>query len=139
MIVGEKYLVPVAVLKTEQRAVVHDLKHNDPENGQDHYHYHADSRFERGGPGLHRINADLVSEIIYALHECLNTQEERPTAFTLLTKFKLPRKCIINGKCPHKGYNLRNIEPIDGIIKCPMHGLEFDYETGKLLTRKFEI
>ena len=33
--------------------------------------------------------------------------------------------------CPHKGANLTGVEPDDGVIQCPLHGLRFCAETGK--------
>ena len=35
--------------------------------------------------------------------------------------------------CPHKGADLTGIKPEDGIITCPLHGLEWCAETGELV------
>jgi hypothetical protein len=44
--------------------------------------------------------------------------------------------------CPHKGTPLDGVEPKDGKITCPLHGLQWDAETGKLVrqtvTRKYK-
>jgi nitrite reductase/ring-hydroxylating ferredoxin subunit len=40
---------------------------------------------------------------------------------------------MINGKCPHKGIDLSNIEAEDGVITCPLHGLRFSEETKEII------
>ena len=35
--------------------------------------------------------------------------------------------------CPHRGAGLSGIEPVDGIITCPLHGLDWCAETGRLV------
>ena len=50
---------------------------------------------------------------------------------------KLKHKCIHKGKCPHRGYDLSNVDPIDNQIHCPLHGLIFDAETKKIINREY--
>ena len=128
--VGKKYTVPIAVLKNGQRSPVYDLKHNDPDNGQHHYHYHGDSRFR----GSHRINADDVIGIVYEERECVSATETDVTDVHLISKAKLRCRRIVNGLCPHKGFDLTSVSPIDGVIECPMHGLKFNARNKKLLS-----
>lgn len=41
--------------------------------------------------------------------------------------------------CPHRGFNLDSIPPDEnGLIECPMHGLRFYAESGKLVTQDFD-
>lgn len=35
--------------------------------------------------------------------------------------------------CPHKGVDLSGIQPVDGVITCPLHGLGWCAETGELV------
>jgi Rieske 2Fe-2S protein len=35
--------------------------------------------------------------------------------------------------CPHRKASLGSIQPVDGIITCPLHGLRIDAATGKML------
>lgn len=35
--------------------------------------------------------------------------------------------------CPHRGYTLGGVEPVDGVITCPLHGLRIDAASGTVL------
>lgn len=35
--------------------------------------------------------------------------------------------------CPHRGAPLVTIEPVDGVLTCPLHGLRIDAESGTVL------
>ncbi len=35
--------------------------------------------------------------------------------------------------CPHRGADLSGIEPVDGVITCPLHGMQFCARTGKAI------
>ena len=37
--------------------------------------------------------------------------------------------------CPHKGASLANIQPVDGVITCPLHGLRWSSDTGEMVRR----
>ncbi len=47
------------------------------------------------------------------------------------------RKQLANGHCPHRGADLSTL-PIDrhGCVECPLHGLRWHVETGRMVTRK---
>ena len=34
-------------------------------------------------------------------------------------------------RCPHRNVDLSDVEPIDGVIQCPLHGLRFCAKTGE--------
>lgn len=55
-----------------------------------------------------------------------------PTKESLISKENIKPK-ICKGKCPHKGFDLSQVEAIDGVITCPLHGLRFDNKTKKLI------
>lgn len=42
-------------------------------------------------------------------------------------------KKLKNGICPHKGLPLHTIQPVDGVITCPGHGLRWNAATGALV------
>lgn len=130
--------------------------HNDIENGQRERHYHGDSRFNvpqphvpkdwhvRSGELLRLVikeNGDIVdfgghNTLFLEEIELYRTDEIHggETDLNLITKSKLKHKCIHKGKCPHRGFDLSNIKAVDGVITCPLHSLQFDEVTGKLLT-----
>ncbi len=56
-----------------------------------------------------------------------------PTSIDLIAKSKLKHKCIHKGKCPHRGYDLTDVKPINGIITCPLHSLRFNSKTKLLI------
>lgn len=35
--------------------------------------------------------------------------------------------------CPHRKFSLGSIEPIDGVITCPLHGMKIDAATGRAM------
>lgn len=142
--------------KTKQFIALINHPHNDKENGQPRTHYHGDSRFDVPQPHLPEdwhmrmsggaritIKEDgsfqdfggyykmYLEEI--ELYRNDETQKNK-TTLDLITNSKLKHKCMHKGKCPHRGYDLTNEKPVDGIITCPLHGLQFDAETFVLLT-----
>jgi nitrite reductase/ring-hydroxylating ferredoxin subunit len=65
----------------------------------------------------------------------IHKKEKFITPVSLIKNSKLKHNCIHKGKCPHRGYDLSNEIPNEnGIITCPLHGLQFDKITKKLLT-----
>ncbi len=129
--------------------------HNDKENGQNEIHYHADFRFINHNFKLTRkgkkvgisfrshsrhIFADnlrpelnIDGELVYILlpviseHFLYNTESEQ------ISNSKLKHNCIYKGKCPHRGYELSQVNAVNGVIQCPLHGLKFDEKTKQLL------
>lgn len=139
-----------------------NLLHHDRENGQDYFHYHVDYRFielEKEFPNYPRpkklhpyhtwapnVRYDLKTvsnvdhkkdfRIEYHPLKCLRLQQ-RIIAGQVNQK-ALMHKCIVNGKCPHKGYDLsQEIPSAVGVITCPLHGLTFNAETKKLIGQQF--
>ena len=155
LIVGEILLVPCIVKFKYTNSPdmqmfitpVINHPHSDIENGQLNTHYHADFRFIKvdkfGNPinkhSSHifghsaRPEIKLHGELMYILLPVINGTNLNITPANLIAKSKLKHNCIYNGKCPHRGYNLSQIDAIDGVITCPLHGLEFDGITKKIL------
>ena len=151
---GERYLVPCIVnssknLKTEVTPVINH-PHNDKENGQEEVHYHVDYRFVKhknndrfptviNNHSRYRFVTDIrpVKQkddyIMYFELPVINEEFTGITPVNLIAKSKLKHKCIHKGKCPHRGYDLSQVKPMNGRITCPLHGLEFDNKTKKVL------
>lgn len=56
-----------------------------------------------------------------------------PNPNTMTVTLRGIHRCGVNPKrpvCPHRGYDLRTIAAINGVVTCPLHGLAFDVETG---------
>jgi hypothetical protein len=150
---GEYYLVPCIVREQDEKLYITPVinhPHNDKENGQNETHYHVDYRFvkhkadgnfptvvnkhskhyfvenERPQEGLH-------GKLEYFILPMLNEDFIGITPTSLISKSNLKHKCIYKGKCPHRGYDLSQVKPINGKITCPLHGIEFDSKTGLIL------
>lgn len=126
---------------------IYNHPHNDVENGQKETHYHTDYRFVRTDKNGHPINRHKVHRFVhearpriplhgdleYILLPVINPQvSPRATSVQLIGKSKLKHKCIHKGKCPHRGYDLSQEVPVDGVITCPLHGLKFN-NAGKII------
>lgn len=155
LIKGELFWVPCIVqviqnipLEMEKICITPIINHahNDIENGQKEIHYHADFRFIKHKSGRiinrdsryvfgHEIRPELGvhGNMEYILLPVINEQFYGITPSEMIKNSKLRHKCIHNGKCPHRGYDLSQVQPIDGKIICPLHGLAFDENTGNLL------
>lgn len=137
--------------------------HNDNENGQKEVHYHADYRFIKytkemeGWIGKYSNGKTIERIVVINSHSThVYCQSRRPqigvhgtfgyyilpvineefvgvTSVELIKNSTLKHKCIHKGKCPHRGYDLSQVVPIDGKITCPLHGLKFNSETGNLI------
>ena len=115
---------------------IHLHKHNDIENGQREYHYHVDTRYWTEYDVGIRFPLPLEEnqKLVYRYMERKRTHEKFPTPIRMIKKSKLKHKCIHKGKCPHRGYDLTNVEPDEnGVITCPLHSLKFDAKTKKLI------
>lgn len=121
-----------------------DYPHSDKENGQHLPHYHIDDRFigeqttvpENFKQDFHirfYPNQEPNWKMEHLLLKAHSTHVRTATSSKLISESKLAHNCIHKGKCPHRGYDLTNILPIDGVIKCPMHGLLFDARTKELI------
>ena len=158
---GEVFLVPCIVKKHNDNSIgfklnkiyvtpVINLPHSDKENGQNEIHYHADFRFIK-----HDNNGDFPTPqnthskyifcenirpkdkidgvIQYFALPVINEDFKAITGVENIAKSKLKHKCIHKGKCPHRGYDLSQVNPIDGVITCPLHGLKFSAKTSMVL------
>lgn len=153
---GEYYNVPCIIeyiLNEKHITPIINLLHNDKENGQDYFHYHADTRFiyiNKSSISNFTVmikrkiypcanirltyTKDIVIERIILMARNENEIEFTPSIF--ITNSKLKHKCIHKGKCPHRGMDLTQIKASeDGIIRCPLHGLEFDSKTKQIINR----
>lgn len=118
-----------------------DHPHSDIENGQKEVHYHADMRYNGNQPNLgrHRIQVDDARpikgkyETKYFDLIRYKDNHSHSTSVNLIKNSKLKHKCIHKGKCPHRGFDLSGIEPVDGVITCPLHSLKFDAKTKKII------
>lgn len=155
-IIGQGYLVPVFIhVEGDERFIaplVYHL-HNDKENDQHEPHYHVDTRFinykrelKRNFPRdnwffykrvyPHEYD-DFKIEWYYL--ECFNNRISYITSSELIKKSKLKHDCIYKGKCPHRGYDLSTQPVVNGVVRCPLHGLLFDANTGKVLNATTEM
>jgi len=119
--------------------------HNDIENGQPEPHYHADLRFIKFEDGAvknqhskHRWIESIRIPASWGQPEYIALPVITPdnqfiTPVKLISRSKLKHNCIHKGKCPHRGYPLSQEKSINGIITCPLHGLQFDAETKQVI------
>lgn len=164
-IVGEVYLAACYIRRTDRDwrtglpaiyySPVINHPHTDRENGQNEAHYHTDTRFMYDEKNVETNKANIPkgyehksyfrpehtedTEIQYLPLVLTHRISGGTTPSSSIKKSKLAHDCIHNGKCPHRGYDLTNEIPIDGVITCPLHGLRFDAETKKLLTNLAEV
>lgn len=123
-----------------------DHKHEDMENGQFYEHYHIDTRFINSAGKVDIFCSsksfmarDLritVEETLYTRNmqlRCISDKFSAITNVVNIIKSKLKHPCISKGKCPHRGYDLTDIIPVNGIITCPLHGLQFWANTGEVI------
>lgn len=116
--------------------------HNDIENGQIESHYHLDYRFikhkkDNNFPSIinkhsyHIFGSEIrplknFGKLEYHILPVINEEFSGITPLKMISKSKLKHKCIYKGKCPHRGYDLSQVEPNkEGIVVCPLHGLKF--------------
>lgn len=156
LVIGENYLVPCIKildpntdwyidntgelsLKKEFKYIpIINFPHNDVENNQIEVHYHIDDRFTSDDNtislvGNLRIQKTKEDILIYKLMECIRVRPNSITPSRFIANSKLKHKCIYKGKCPHRGYDLTNEIPIDGVIICPLHALRFNSKTKQLI------
>jgi hypothetical protein len=147
---GEVYNVP-CIVKAEDGHLfitpVIDHPHSDRENGQTEIHYHADYRFIRTDLNLKPVRnhsrhiylhaeRPVVGRDGHLIHYPLPVVSEQFANIThpnLIRRSKMKRKCIHRGRCPHRGYDLSQVAPVDGVITCPLHGLRFDASTNVII------
>lgn len=163
-IIGETYLVPCVVTYDDNKYYDEDYLwldidpnynkiikksrklicpiinhlHSDKENGQNEMHYHEDFRFITDTIKYsHRLRIIKTKDTIieYIPLVCKTTEQLFITSIHLIKNSKLKHNCIYKGKCPHRGYDLSQEVAINGIITCPLHGLQFDNTTKKIINK----
>ena len=120
----------VVIAPTVQDVVVIWPPHDDKECGQPEKHYHVDPRF--GETTTKRITKTDRGQWIprtvtseFVIHKFDTVGEATGTRVDFIVKAIRPRNKMINGKCPHKGFNLMQVKPINGVIHCPLHSMRF--------------
>jgi len=125
--------------------------HSDKENGQNDIHYHIDTRFMKEDMDSYEDNEisyykGYIIELDYQMRlednfeleyvplKCISSKYDDITDISYISKSKFKHKCIHKGKCPHRGMDLSQVVPVNGKITCPLHGLEFDKDSGVLLS-----
>jgi hypothetical protein len=133
-----------------------DIAHKDGIYGQPNSHYHVDWRFvleqhieaqERAFKHLYPRFQD--AENLHYFAPVMETEVVKEEYIPLLYKRhfrEFPQsqgfntlKDIMkdvqmkNMKCPHHNYDMKSCQVIDGIVTCPMHGLQWNVNTGKLV------
>lgn len=151
-IIGQAYLVPTVFGQWHHLLrdwPVIGLKHDDIEHlNFEHVHYHLDTRFLRVSKDLlrnaqyqplHKLNSVPLGPVKLARRTCLREPQpfHGPAVFTGPFQGAFAGRQCGKGKrgwvCPHKHFPLGSIKAIDGVLKCPLHGLRIDAHTGKCL------
>ncbi len=120
---------------------LYDHIHNDIENGQKEKHYHINTKYmsDNGLTDLTRkylrVNLPLKDsqKLEYRMLFKISEFERLKTPVSYISKLKIKNKCIHKGKCPHRGFDLSNELSVNGIITCPLHGLQFNSKTKQLI------
>lgn len=151
--IGEMYMVPCIVREDMEIDKIYitpviDHPHSDLENGQRHIHYHADFRFIRYNNDnpydIHRTHSRHVfceilrptkanGRLMDIALPAIRIHNEIITPSKMISKSKLKHDCIYKGKCPHRGYPMNQVDAVDGKLTCPLHGLQFDQITHKII------
>lgn len=162
LIVGEalNVLCAISIFESEERITpIINHPHSDKENGQDEVHFHADSRFiyrknkghlAKYGIAIGNRNFKQLGSIRLKINEIVRFErvnlkvqkikETLETDISFISKSKLKHKCIKNGKCPHRGYDLSQVEPTpEGVLICPLHSLKFNSITKQLIKNEISI
>lgn len=157
LIVGEVLNVLCIITKSDNGEELYvtpviNHPHTDKESGQFETHYHTDTRFvfkKRNRIGI-RLRGGRIFKDCDGYRQTLDKYrtlerialtvrrsiEEAPTHESIISKAKskLKNKCIKNGKCPHRGYDLSQVEPTpEGVLICPLHSLKFNAVTKRLI------
>lgn len=152
----ERYITEKSTKMITYITPVINCPHSDRENGQKEIHYHADFRFiktekiisEFSGQEIVRVinkhsryvfcqsirpEEKIHGELEYMVMPVVSEEFQQATPVGLIKNSNLKHKCISNGKCPHRGYDLSQVKPEHGIITCPLHGLMFDEQSKQLI------
>lgn len=162
--VGKFYLVPCVKVASGDWIPIVGTLHEDKEHiGFEEYHYHRDARFTSDKQNRRSTPDNMLDPEIYSMvvavirteppvekaRKCRRRMpdfplrarfnEHPPRAFgakwfpTLERAYsKTKASCA---RCPHRGMLLNNLPVKDGVVVCNGHGLAWDVETGKLVSR----
>ena len=141
---GERVLVPVV-----GDHVVLWPPHTDEHDGQPARHWHIDPRFgDQHALGSKRIEStephrwevrtvERPFQVIVEADEYFGVVHKvgtaTPVAMVSGALRRMARTCTHKGKCPHRGFNLAQVEPLGGVVVCPMHGMRFRASDGAAL------
>ncbi len=118
--------------------------HNDP--GQEAPHYHIDLRYAepwmtaRFGSRI-PVTPEIQSEVwLFKMRmDATDSDYIGTTNPDLVQKSEISCDHLIKGHiCPHRGFDLSTVEPVDGVLTCPLHGLQFCAKTKKLLNKTLD-
>ena len=139
----DRVLCAVTNIYIEDKIVIIPLIdhiHSDLESGQDYKHYHVDTRYN-GYQDLSKYYVDYpgirIREGQFKLDWFMLIKYSEK--YKAITSKKLIRACklsgdrLINNRCVHKGFDLSEIEPVNGVITCPLHELKYSVKTKKLV------
>lgn len=156
-VVGKYYLVRVVhgtwCGKAMWFPVMGDLHEDSKFFNFERQHYHLDRRFVAAGSladalvrPLHALPerygrlATVLSEPEWASRKCRHAMTEFPTyhmPVVAMQRHLAGVQCQRHETgwvCPHRGFRLGSIEPdSNGIILCPLHGLQIDAASGKVI------
>lgn len=137
LIVGEVLLVPCIVFTDidggDRATPVLWPPHRDEHDGQMERHFHVDTRFDGFYMnGLARPQLFPGTRLEWRPLEVKRTQIEGTTDVAFITGAIKHLACnaIVNGRCPHKGFNMNQVEAVAGVKTCPLHGMRFNAFTG---------
>lgn len=159
--IGKFYRVPCVMTKSWGSEIIpiNGPLHEDREIiGFDPEHWHIDWRFvshaffkltsaRASEPRkIHSIVACKMmtsrgtSEVFFKRLKCKRPMPDYPTlqdgAEWLPALEKLFRDAKLNCMiCPHRGISLESAIPVNGVAVCPGHGLAWNLETGRLVSR----
>lgn len=145
LVVGDYYLVDTVRIRNDPMyepdagVYYHEKVYILPVLGPAHadpgetLHFHLDQRF-MGNKLIKKFGlfVILVDGVPCDVHQrqirCVSSQPSHPV---IITKYKEQYPQMKNMICPHRGAYLGNVEPVNGCVTCPMHGLTFRCDTGK--------
>lgn len=130
LIVGETVLVPHYVGSGGHATPVLWPPHKDVHDGQPSPHYHNDERFQEE-PTFSRWFPVDHARIEWRPTKVVRSQctDKTRTRLDFIDNAIKHVKCnaLIKGRCPHKGFNMDQVELNEhGLKVCPMHGMRFD-------------
>jgi hypothetical protein len=72
---------------------------------------------------------DGSNKLEYIILPVINEMFVGITEPRLVDTDKIKHKCLIRNKCPHRGFDMAQVEPNSkGVRTCPLHGLRFNNE-----------